>query len=74
MPDDALMTPQQVAASLQFTSPKPIYRMIARGELPAAKIRGRLLIERRDVRALVKKSRVERGAKRGGLLDLERGR
>jgi excisionase family DNA binding protein len=69
------MTPQQVAATLQFTSPKPIYRMISRGELPAAKIQGRLLIERKDVRALVKRSRIERKpARRGGLRELERGR
>lgn len=51
-----LMTPRQVAALLQFTTPRPVYRMIRGGELPAARIGGRLLIDAGDVETLLAQS------------------
>jgi excisionase family DNA binding protein len=72
MPEDTLLTPRQAASVLQFTSPKPIYRLIRDGELPAAKVRGRLLIRQRDLQALLDRSRPKLKRKRGGLRDLER--
>jgi excisionase family DNA binding protein len=48
-----LLTPRHVAAALQFTTPRPVYRLIREGVLPASRIGGRLLIERSDVQALI---------------------
>jgi excisionase family DNA binding protein len=58
--DDTLLTPRQVAEALRFTTARPVYRMIREGELPAAKIGGRLLIGAVDVDALLLESRTPR--------------
>lgn len=54
---DTLMTPRQVAEVLHFTTARPIYKLIHRGALPAARIGGRLLIDAGDVKALLTQSR-----------------
>jgi excisionase family DNA binding protein len=59
-PQGTLMTPRQVAEVLHFTTARPVYRMIREGELPAAKIGGRLLIGAADVDALLVESRTPR--------------
>ena len=68
-----LMTPRQVAALLQFTTPRPVYRMIRGGELPAARIGGRLRIDAGDVETLLAQSRSPSREPTGGLMALERG-
>jgi excisionase family DNA binding protein len=63
-PDDnagQLLTPRHVAAVLQFTTPRPVYRLIREGMLPASRIGGRLLIEASDVDALIAGSQVRAG-------------
>lgn len=67
-----LLTPRQVAERLQFTTARPIYRMIREGEFPAAKIGGRLLIDAEDVRAMVERARPKPKRLTGGLRELER--
>jgi excisionase family DNA binding protein len=67
-----LMTPRQVAALLQFTTARPIYRMIRRGELPASRIGGRLLIDAGDVETLLGESRTHSRQPTTGLLAIER--
>jgi excisionase family DNA binding protein len=69
-----LLTPQQVADALGFTTARPIYKLIKSGDLPAARIGGRLRIDRRDVNAMLAKARTTRPRERGGLRDLERQR
>jgi excisionase family DNA binding protein len=68
------MTPRQAADALGFTSPKPIYRLIREGELPAAKIANKLRIDRKDLDEMIARARTPRPRKRGGLRDLERQR
>ena len=72
--NDALLSPRQVARALQFTTPRPVYRLIREGTLPAAKIGNRLLVKEADVDALIAGSQV--GSRRayavGGLRELER--
>jgi excisionase family DNA binding protein len=70
-PIDTLLTPRQVAEALHFTTPRPVYRMIRGGELPASRIGGRLLIGAADVDALLVESRTPRRPT-GGLRELER--
>jgi excisionase family DNA binding protein len=73
--DTTLLTPRQVSDRLQFTTARPIYKLIKSGELPASKIGGRLLIEASDVEALIEHARQRASEPRpGGLLGLERGR
>lgn len=67
-----LLTPRQVAAWLAFKTPRPIYRMIREGTLPASRIGGRLLIDRDDVDALIAASHRGPQVTPGGLLELER--
>ena len=67
-----LLTPRQVSERLRFTTARPIYRLIKSGELPAAKIGGRLLIEAAEVQALIEARRAPRPRPAGGLRDLER--
>jgi excisionase family DNA binding protein len=50
--DAALLTPRAVAAALGFTTPRPVYRLVREGKLPASKVGGRLLIAAADVDAL----------------------
>ena len=69
---DATLTPRQVATALRFTTPRPIYRLIRSGELPAAKVGGRLLIDAADVEALVEQARPQPRRPTGGLRELER--
>jgi len=47
-----LLTPAEVAAELRISSPT-VYRLIATGELRAARVGGQLRIERADVEALL---------------------
>jgi putative molybdopterin biosynthesis protein len=47
-----LLTPSEVAVELRISAPT-VYRLIDRGELPAAKIGGQLRIERADLEALL---------------------
>ena len=68
-----LLTPRQVAERLQFTTPRPIYRLIREGELPASRIGQRLLIDPADVQALLDGARPKRKRSRRGLRELERG-
>lgn len=68
------MTPRQVAQALQFTTPRPIYKLIKSGELPAARIGQRLLIEPADVQAMLDAARPKRKRARRGLRELERER
>jgi excisionase family DNA binding protein len=70
--DDTLLTPRQVAKALRFTTARPVYRMIREGDLPAAKIGGRLLIDPADVNALLAKARTPSRKPTGGLRALER--
>ena len=69
---DALLTPRQVAEALHFTTPRPVYRLIREGELPASRIGGRLLIGRADVDTLLAQSRTPSREPTGGLRNLER--
>lgn len=55
------LTPRQVAESLRFTTPRPVYKLIREGELPASKLGGRLLIDVAAVDALIAGSRVGAG-------------
>lgn len=67
-----LLTPRQVAERLRFTTPRPVYRFIREGTLPASKLGGRWLIKPAAVEALLAGTR--RQANPGGLRELERGR
>jgi excisionase family DNA binding protein len=68
---DNLLTPRQVAEALQFTTARPVYRMIREGRLPAAKVGGRLLIRPSDVDEMIAAARTEPST---GLRKLERSR
>jgi excisionase family DNA binding protein len=67
-----LMTPRQVAEMMQFTTPRPIYKLIREEELPASRIGGRLLIDPDDVQAMLDARRTQQPSRSRGLLDLER--
>jgi excisionase family DNA binding protein len=56
-PHDTLLTPRQVAEVLHLRTARPIYKLIHRGALPAARIGGRLLIDAGDVNVLLTQSR-----------------
>ena len=75
-PDDTagqLLTPRQVAERLQFTTARPIYKLIAEGTLPASRIGQRLLISESDVDVMLAGARARsRATAPGGLLELER--
>jgi excisionase family DNA binding protein len=57
--DAALLTPRAVAAALGFTTPRPVYRLVREGKLPASKVGGRLLIAAAAVDALLAGSMVD---------------
>jgi excisionase family DNA binding protein len=50
--ESRLLTPAEVAVELRISAPT-VYRLIAAGELPAAKVGGQLRIERAEVEALL---------------------
>ena len=60
-----LLTPRQVAEALRFTTPRPVYKLVREGELPASKLGGRLLIDVADVDALIAGSQVGAGGSTG---------
>jgi excisionase family DNA binding protein len=69
-----LLTPRQVAEMFHFTTPRPVYRWIREGRLPASRVGARLVIKRTHVDELIERGRVEAKRRRGGLRELERQR
>ena len=69
-----LLTPREVAERLQFTTARPVYRLIREGKVPASRVGKRLLIDPADLQAMLDAARSKPERARRSMMDVERER